>query len=296
MQTTLSRLFEIFYVLLFVLSILYYRQKKDWRTIIEMFSIALFALLIEITSIFIYEAYHYSPHFILQLGVKGNNVPVVISLCWSMIITSSMKVSDTINLNEKTRPLLDALIALNIDLSMDAIAIRIEGGFWTWNNYLDNDINYNSFIGVKYGNFIGWYFIVLIFSALLRLGRLKLKDINLYLCTYLGTIPFIAFIPFYVCFEAIQQLHKIINIRGFFAITILLLISVAILFQVRAYMSETPQKNGKTNKISIYTVYSFHMFFFAVLIVKKMFMDTPILLVPSGLAILGNEIINKFTR
>ena len=205
-MSTISRSFELFYFILFIYFLYHYSRNKDWRTICELVSISLFALSLEFISIKIYEAYHYSPNFLIQIGSTGNNVPIVISLCWAMIIFSSMEITDVFNLDYKTKPFFDAILALNIDLSMDTIAIRIEGGFWSWDNYFENAFTVNSFAGVKYGNFIGWYFIVLIYSSLIRFERLKMKEMNFRLIQYLAVIPVIAYIPFYICFESIQQL------------------------------------------------------------------------------------------
>src|SRR6266704_834612 len=55
------------------------------------------------------------------------------------------------------------LLALTIDLSMDAIAIRL--GFWTWRQA-------GPWFGVPLGNFYAWFIVVFGFSLLLRLGRL----------------------------------------------------------------------------------------------------------------------------
>jgi uncharacterized membrane protein len=60
------------------------------------------------------------------------------------------------------RPVVDAVLALTIDLSMDAIAIRL--GFWTW------DVP-GAWFGVPLGNFYAWFAVVWGFSLLLRLAR-----------------------------------------------------------------------------------------------------------------------------
>jgi hypothetical protein len=52
---------------------------------------------------------------------------------------------------------LDALLALNIDLSLDAVAIRF--GFWNWGPGL----NFQYF-GVPYANFWAWFWVIFFFS------------------------------------------------------------------------------------------------------------------------------------
>ena len=89
-------------------------------------------------------------------------VPVVIGVAWGTIIYSVRAFSDSTNLPVWARPVLDGLMALNIDLSMDAIAIRL--GMWDWGDGLDFQ-----YFGVPYNNFWAWFWVVFSFSLSLRL-------------------------------------------------------------------------------------------------------------------------------
>lgn len=89
-------------------------------------------------------------------------VPVVVGVAWGTIIYSVRSFSDKTNLPEWARPVLDGLMALNIDLSIDAIAIRL--GMWDWGNGFDYQ-----YFGVPYNNFWAWFWVVFSFSASLRL-------------------------------------------------------------------------------------------------------------------------------
>lgn len=94
---------------------------------------------------------------------RAEAIPLCIGVSWGMIIYTAMETSDRFALPWYLRPILDALLALTIDLSMDAIAIRL--GFWTWGQA-------GPWFGVPLGNFYAWLIVVLGFSLLLRLGRL----------------------------------------------------------------------------------------------------------------------------
>ncbi|WP_332881753.1 carotenoid biosynthesis protein [Methanosarcina horonobensis] len=117
----------------------------------------LFGLLLEWATIQQLNAYEYGC-FLVMLGP----VPVVIGVAWGTIIYSVRSFSDKTNLPEWARPVLDGLMALNIDLSMDAIAIRL--GMWDWGNGFDYQ-----YFGVPYNNFWAWFWVVFSFSASLRL-------------------------------------------------------------------------------------------------------------------------------
>ena len=221
-----TRFFELTYIIFFIIIVYTNYKRKYRRTVMELFSIAVFAMSLEYLSIKTFDAYQYSPDFILQFGHQPDNVPIVIALAWAIIIGVSMKISDSTKINVKARPYLDTLLALTIDLSMDVIAIRIEQGLWNWKIELSNTISFDSFIGVRYGNFIGWYLIVLIFSKMIRFGRDRywLSDRNYAL--YLSLIPFLAFIPFYICFESIQQGKRILNYDPYFVVVVIILITL----------------------------------------------------------------------
>ncbi len=100
-------------------------------------------------------------------------VPIVIALGWAVIAFSAMRFSDHLNLPEWSKPFLDALFALSIDLGMDVVAIRdsyqlpgFDQGMWNWGIGLNSE-----WFGVPYANFIVWWAVVFIASASLRLGR-----------------------------------------------------------------------------------------------------------------------------
>jgi len=99
------------------------------------------------------------------------DVPLCIAVAWGNIVYSVMEFSDATNLPRWVRPLLDGLLGLNIDLALDAVAIRL--GFWDWGRGLQFQ-----FFGVPYANFLAWFLVVASFSFGWRLvaqhkGRLS---------------------------------------------------------------------------------------------------------------------------
>jgi len=73
-----------------------------------------------------------------------------------------MEFSDASSLPYWVRPVLDGLLALNIDLALDAVAIRL--GFWSWGQGLRFQ-----YFGVPYANFWAWFLVVFSFSLGYRL-------------------------------------------------------------------------------------------------------------------------------
>jgi hypothetical protein len=54
----------------------------------------------------------------------------VIALAWAVILYTSMQLSDSYNLSDAGKACCDGLLAVLLDLSIDAIAIR--RGYWQW--------------------------------------------------------------------------------------------------------------------------------------------------------------------
>lgn len=252
----------------------------------ELFSIATFALILEYLSIKTYDAYQYSPDFILQFGRRPDNVPIVIALAWAIIIGTSMKISDSTKIHQKARPYLDTLLALTIDLSMDVIAIRIEKGLWNWKIELSNTISFDSFIGVRYGNFIGWFFIVLIFSMMIRFGRERFWLSDRSYLQYLAVVPFLAFVPFYICFESIQQGKRIFNFPAYFMVVVLFLVIFALYNVRKGYNNLAVSQPSKLFSVEIIAFYSFHLFFLVALFGLGIYLIAPLIILPSIVAIL----------
>ena len=111
--------FEILVLVLFLACLQNAWQRGSWVAW-QLLAGVLFGLLLELATIQQLNAYKYGC-FLVMLGP----VPVVVGVAWGTIIYSVRSFSDKTNLPEWARPVLDGLMALNIDLSMDAIAIRL---------------------------------------------------------------------------------------------------------------------------------------------------------------------------
>ena len=150
-------IFLIFELTVYLLLVLCLYHALARRRVLELLTGVLYGLLLEVATIIQLEGYQYG-RFLLMFG----EVPLCIGVGWGTILYSVMTTSDAWNVLLVQRPFVDALLAWNIDLSMDAIAIRL--GFWTW------DFN-GRWFGVPLVNFFAWYVVVASFSAFIRLLR-----------------------------------------------------------------------------------------------------------------------------
>jgi uncharacterized membrane protein len=146
-------------VYILAISCLHHAWAHGWSRLVGLVAGMIYGVLIEYGAILTFHAYVYGHFLIMIFGA----VPLWIGVSWGMIIYTAMETSDRFALPWYLRPIVDALLALTIDLSMDAIAIRL--GLWTWEQA-------GPWFGVPLGNFYAWFTVVLGFSLLVRLGRL----------------------------------------------------------------------------------------------------------------------------
>lgn len=156
----LFRSFEFLGFFLFLLLLLREIFKKSGGRIYELLSCAFFGVLLEVGNIYIAHIYHYSDIFLVNIL----GVPLAIGLGWAVIIYCAMLLSDQYNAPWQIRPFTDALIVILADLVLDVVAIRI--GFWSWTIPFDQE-----WYGVPFENLVGWIFVAISFSFVIRFIR-----------------------------------------------------------------------------------------------------------------------------
>lgn len=133
-----------------------------------------FGVSLELATIRQIHAYQYGQFLIMIL-----DVPLCIGVAWSCILYSVMEFSDASSLPYFARPILDAFLALNIDLSLDAVAIRF--GFWDWGMGLRAQ-----YFGVPWANFWAWFWVIFFFSLGYRLLARRTNWIGTWLAPLLA--------------------------------------------------------------------------------------------------------------
>ncbi len=246
--------------------------KKGRGGIIQVISLILFGIGLEYLSIPFTGAYHYTG-FLFMLGPA----PICIGLFWMCIIYSAMETSDRLKIRKWTRPFLDGLLALNIDLAMDAIAIRL--GFWHWGIQ-------GQWYGVPYANFFGWFNFVFAYSAITRVLRYYLEKNNLRKWVdyswLLGVPPTLGVV---LLSNSVMELGlEVKSQEMLLAGLVITSILIVMVFNKRLKC----QGIKREDRLYLATPFFLHAFFLFALIEKGFFISVPILLLVSiSMMVLG---------
>ncbi|MBN2471253.1 MAG: carotenoid biosynthesis protein [Anaerolineae bacterium] len=153
-------IFELVVFLLFALCLWHAVRHGRFR-VMELLAGLVYGVFLELMTLRQLEAYAYG-----QFTIMIADAPLGVGVGWAVIIYATMTFTRQLDMPIFTRPLLNGLLALNIDLGMDVIAIRL--GFWTWGS---GSLDYEWF-GVPWGNFWAWFIVVSSFSAFVEMFRL----------------------------------------------------------------------------------------------------------------------------
>lgn len=148
---------------------------------LEYFMILVYGFMLEILDMHFFKSYHYSTEFIFMIG----GVPVSIALLWAVILAGAMEISDASGIPLTVRPFFDGILALWIDLGLDAIAVRM--GFWTWKIPLTE-----GWFGVPAGNLYAWMWVAFFYSVFARRVRLMAEGNKKAVWLYL-LVPHLAY-------------------------------------------------------------------------------------------------------
>jgi hypothetical protein len=256
MPDTYFLLFELIIYVQFALCFRHAR-KQGTADLLKLLAGILFGVLLELATIRQLNAYNYGQFLIMVL-----DVPLCIGVAWSCIIYSSMEFSNASSLPYLLRPVLDGLLALNIDLALDAVAIRF--GFWDWGQGLDFQ-----YFGVPYANFWAWFWGIFFFS----LGYRILAQRKDWMSTWLP--PILALIVGLVGVLATNALITFVIPWAYAGLTVASLLAVALGFVIvlrpKFYQTAVPS-------LVFWVPFLTHAYLLIAGLIAEVILDPPILL------------------
>jgi len=248
---------------------------EEWRKIQEIMSGVLFGVVLEFVNIFLFENYFYHVDFLIQIGAPPINIPIVIGVGWGIILYAVLEISDRFtSMPGIFRILFATLLGLAIDLSMDTIAIRLDEGFWIWQDIvIDNRITVDGALGVNWGNYYGWFWVLFIINMLIRIERQKIADDNHLLLIGVTILnPVIATLLLQGSYYLILP---IIKWTGNFAVGTLLVIFLALLILVIYLVRRRPAIKRKRSWLALLLFAYMHLYFLVGFFVAGIFQEIP---------------------
>ena len=257
------------------------RVAHSRQRFLELIMAAVFGVVLEELNVVLSHGYYgYGRDFLIIL----DQAPLAIGLGWAVIIYTAMHVSDTYELNEKVKPFFDAIQAILIDLSMDAVAIRL--GFWRWPIPLTD-----GWFGVPAGNFFGWMFVVATYSGFTRLTRYLVKNRRdkRYLLLQVASPPICygilySFLFLYVIVSALPVFNTEAQRLWIFAFQLIVFASIVL-------GSAAKQGLGirrRVEPLMSFVQITFHVVFLATLVITGMYVSIPAM-IPIAIALLMAE-------
>jgi len=259
---------EISILILFLITLVAI-YKNDKKSLWFFLFAIIYAVIFENINIYLSQnvigGYFYNPNFKLFIL----ETPLFIILSWAMIIYSAQKITLALPIKKFTQPFIAALLVLLIDLSLDAIAIRLN--FWTWRGYSLTE----GFWGVPANNFLGWLLIAFTFFFVYQnLERFKKEIIRLILTCFLSLTSFLVIFGFLTKLEFWLKLDK--NTEFILLICVLILFLLPLTKKQTPTIPPAPQKNLP---LSFFLRWCFHFFSLVSILYFKIYQETPLFLV-----------------
>ncbi len=272
---------------LFVLCFLHAR-KQGLSHITYLLGGVLFGLILEWVNVHANMGYVYG-QFMVMFGKAPLNIPLCIGIGWGVIMYSARLFTDSFGLPLWTAAAMDTLLAISIDLSMDAVAYRLHMWHWNWSGTGLNPLSADWF-GVPFGNFFGWLMVVFFYSAFSRLLERTFRVQSGRKIVLKLVVPLLAVLLSQVAlFVMLMYVDKFLLDQ--FGITALMrfVAFLAILFVLVVSGWGSRKGSGFTGPVPLVTWLVpvwFHTYFFVWLFTGGFYMESPWLIAVSCLNIL----------
>lgn len=149
--------FELLCYLIVIISLVSFVKQKDYRSLFAFGTAALVGLTLELLAVSFSGKYYYNNGFLIVLGIKPHQFPVFGGLMWGVLTAYAIKIAQKFRFNKIITSLFAGILIVTMDLFLDVVAIRLDGGFWIWvGEPLNISINSRAFMGVTWVNFLGY--------------------------------------------------------------------------------------------------------------------------------------------
>ena len=130
---------------------------KDYNSLFVFGAAALVGYFMELAAVAVTDIYYYNPGFWLNLGTEPGQFPVFGGLMWGGLTVCGIRLAEKLNFGPILTALAAGMFIVTMDILLDVVAIRLDGGFWVWvGNPIETQITQHTFLSVIWVNFLGY--------------------------------------------------------------------------------------------------------------------------------------------
>lgn len=134
-------------------------KNKNYKELSILISGCLAGFALELLAVRFTSIYHYSNDFFISIGIVPYQFPLFGGLMWGAITVFALRIALKFDFDKLMTALVTGFLIVSMDLLLDVIAIRLDGGFWIWEGrVIDLSINHHTFMSVLWVNFLGYMF------------------------------------------------------------------------------------------------------------------------------------------
>ena len=149
--------FELICYIIVVILLIDTIRKKDYHSLFTFGAAALVGFAMELLAVSVTDIYYYSKDFWLSLGKVPHQFPVFGGLMWGGLTVYSIELANKFGCGKLLTGLIAGMFVVTMDILLDVVAIRLNGGFWTWaGSPVTLAISNQSFMSVIWVNFLGY--------------------------------------------------------------------------------------------------------------------------------------------
>ena len=149
--------FELMCYIIVVILIIDLLKKKDYDNLYTFGAAALVGYFMELAAVAVTDIYYYNPQFWVSLGSEPKQFPFFGGLMWGGLTVCGIKLAKKLNFGKVMTAFSTGMFIVTMDILLDVVAIRLDGGFWTWvGNPINLEISQHTFLSVIWVNFLGY--------------------------------------------------------------------------------------------------------------------------------------------
>lgn len=120
---------------------------------------ALAGYTLELLAVRVTDIYHYNPVFWLNIGRVPFQFPLFGGLMWGGLTVCALRIARRLGFGKLMTGLVAGFLVVSMDLLLDIVAIRLDGGFWVWEGReITPVVSHHEWIGAIWVNFLGYLF------------------------------------------------------------------------------------------------------------------------------------------